>query len=883
MTEESVMSINEPVIEITRGFNSSDTIYKKVPLSKVEEYLKNNRDCYERTQPLNRVYIDIDGKADINMSEEDFLNKDKAIESILTNLDLGTPHSIMKSSKYDTLKELNKPQHIFSYRVLLLKKYGSKPSVRNHVETVINPIIKEALKDEITYIVDKKEIERERKQANSSYVSYDEGVYTEPFSKDTCGRKMRMWNTTKTLDYRPFTLCGKSSIIDTLITYIPEGSERLPEPPMEQDDTTSVITTDPIGNESGPLNDEDWNDVVELVGMLSEERATEYTMWRNVIFCLKNIENSPRMFDLCHEFSKKSERYSPRGVNSFYNSIKKRYNSTKNTSEKKKNSLTIYSLYYWAKNDSPEEYKKLRKNKYNITEENNEEYEEENKEDEEDEEDEGEEKYIIEFINENGKESMKITSKCNGCFVKDNHTHSEQGVSCIFINKLKKGYSGIATCFRDGTKQITKEMCNELVKRYWKDKDEEEYNNIKKEFEEKNFKVLDPIGFYTQIGNGWVFRERNQLKVTYENMFLSDGTPFIEKWLKDPKLRTYTHASFEESADPNVFVFPPPPPPSFIHTIYKCKSDENEVQEIIKTFDELLDIVTSKKEAIKTYMLNWFAHLVQKPQELPGVALIINGLKGTGKDTLGDFIGGYVVGNKYYNNYSDQRLYFDKHDELKVGKYFIKIEELDKKMLETGVNGEIFKSAVSALTMNINPKNDKPYNIRNYQHIMITTNKSLPVNIEQRERRWVISVMSPDKIDDHDYWCEIRRILFCKEGGSVISQMLLNRDISKFNPRVLPKNEYLEDLQEEKKDSIVKFIENRKEDSSGNIVYTLEKGEYGALELYKEYKVYCMEYELLPYSSTRFGDQILFLVANGSIRRKIERNRVSAGRRYIIY
>ena len=59
----------------------------------------------------------------------------------------------------------------------------------------------------------------------------------------------------------------------------------------------------------------------------------------------------------------------------------------------------------------------------------------------------------------------------------------------------------------------------------------------KKTFEETNFKVLDPVGFYTKIGEKWVFRERNHMKVAYENMFLSDGTTFVEKWLKDPKMR----------------------------------------------------------------------------------------------------------------------------------------------------------------------------------------------------------------------------------------------------------------------------------------------------------------------------------------------------------
>jgi len=91
----------ESFIQITRGFNKSDTVYTNVSLKNVEKYLKEHIDCYERTSQINRVYIDIDGKADINMSQDEFAVKDKNIENILFNLDFGSPHSLMKASKYE--------------------------------------------------------------------------------------------------------------------------------------------------------------------------------------------------------------------------------------------------------------------------------------------------------------------------------------------------------------------------------------------------------------------------------------------------------------------------------------------------------------------------------------------------------------------------------------------------------------------------------------------------------------------------------------------------------------------------------------------------------------------------------------------------------------
>ena len=98
-----------------------------------------------------------------------------------------------------------------------------------------------------------------------------------------------------------------------------------------------------------PLLEYEWNNITQLVNMLSDARATDYSTWRDVIFCLKNTEYSERMLELCHTFSKKSKNYD-------YRSVMKKFNGEK----AKDKILTIRSLYYWAKQDSPKEYFELK-------------------------------------------------------------------------------------------------------------------------------------------------------------------------------------------------------------------------------------------------------------------------------------------------------------------------------------------------------------------------------------------------------------------------------------------------------------------------------------------------------------------------------------------
>ena len=475
-------------------------------------------------------------------------------------------------------------------------------------------------------------------------------------------------------------------------------------------------------------------------------------------------------------------------------------------------------------------------------------------------------KLTAENFKEDDKITIKITTQSLHCIVKEDYIHSQRGHSCIYLTKLKTCYSATAHCFSHGKRKMSKEVCDVLVAEFWPEDDNiiDEYTSHKNVFEKNNFKVQDPIGFYTFINDKWVFRDRTQLKIAYENMLLMDETSFIDKWLKDPTMRTYSRVSFEASTDPTIFVLPEPPLPFFIYTTYKCNTQP------ITIFDELLDILTNRQQPIKTYILNWLAHLIQKPLELPGVALIFNGQKGAGKDTLGDFIGEYIIGLKYYQNFSNQSQYFDKYDESKAKKFLIKIEEINKKILYDGVNGEIFKASITTPILNFNPKNKPAYSLKNHMRIIATSNNPNPVDVGQKERRYVISVVSPEKIGDSEYWCKVRTELFNPSGALSVVNMLLERDITAFNPRVLPENEYLKKLQEETMDSVQKFSEY------------VEPGEYTGSDLYQIYKDYCISEGIYQYTSTKFATQLLFLTENGSIKRSIERKKTKKSNNYII-
>ena len=476
----------------------------------------------------------------------------------------------------------------------------------------------------------------------------------------------------------------------------------------------------------------------------------------------------------------------------------------------------------------------------------------------------------VETFRENDKITLKITPRTTRCLVKEGHLHSQPGHSCIYLTKLKTCYSATATCFSHGKRKLSKELCEALVENFWTIEDDREilneYAHRKEVFETHNFKTMSPVGFYTLLNNAWVFRDRTQMKTAYENLLLQDGTPFLDKWLKDPFMKTYSKVSYEACADPTVFVLPDPPPPIFLHQTYTCEAN----QTALSVFDEFLDILTNRKQPIKEYILNWCAHLLQKQLELPGVALIFIGQKGVGKDTFGDFVGNHLIGTTYFQNYSNQMQYFDKHDIFKANKFLIKVEELSQKIFSDETNDNYFKSSITTPTISINPKGGKPYELKNYTRYIGTTNHSNALNVQQNERRYVFSVVSPEKMKDHAYWNMIRSILFTPEGAQAVASMLLNRDISKVDIRVLPENTYLKHIQDETMDSVQRFMDQ------------VDGGEYTGAQLYQDYRDYCTAEGLPMYSNTKFSTQLLFLSENGSITRTVKKEKTKKSNNYII-
>ena len=293
------------------------------------------------------------------------------------------------------------------------------------------------------------------------------------------------------------------------------------------------------------------------------------------------------------------------------------------------------------------------------------------------------------------------------------------------------------------------------------------------------------------------------------------------------------------------------------------ESDGEEHQEAIEAFLDLINILCSHSKPQAEYILKWIAHMIQKPYDLPGVALVFTGGKGIGKDTLFDFIIAHICGQHSAYNYTDNRHLFEKHDTGRQGKFLIKLEEADRKIcLEFSSS---LKAMITGSEATFNPKNGMIVKVPNYCRFVFNNNGWVPVDSGDGERRFGLFGCSSEKKGNFAYWIQTRKVLFNAQAGRVVGEMLEKIDLSSFNVRELPPNEYQEAVAETEIRPEERFLE------------WWDGNEVSASQLFVEFRNYCRTYEILGVDNqTAFGRSLLRFVGDG----KLLKRKTNTGVRY---
>ncbi len=188
------------------------------------------------------------------------------------------------------------------------------------------------------------------------------------------------------------------------------------------------------------------------------------------------------------------------------------------------------------------------------------------------------------------------------------------------------------------------------------------------------------------------------------------------------------------------------------------------------------------------YFVGWLAHLVQKPEDKPGVAVVLRGPKGAGKDTVGDYVGRLFPHNYVKVQNQEQMLgKFNAHQEKAL---FLHVEE-GYWAGNRGADGAL-KFLITSTRVPIEPKGMNIFYVDSYLRLFMSSNEDWVVPATADERRYFVLDVDGSIMGNHEYFAALRKEMY-GTGPAALLHFLLNYDLSEFQVRDVPKTSALAD------------------------------------------------------------------------------------------
>ena len=208
--------------------------------------------------------------------------------------------------------------------------------------------------------------------------------------------------------------------------------------------------------------------------------------------------------------------------------------------------------------------------------------------------------------------------------------------------------------------------------------------------------------------------------------------------------------------------------------------------------------VCDNNEALYGWLMDWFAHLVQRPWERPLTTLVFKGEKGVGKNSLIDIVGDLMSPKQYLVTQDDRFLTsnFNAHLEECLLCVFDEAFWSGNKKAEGKLKG-----LTTEKTMLVERKGREAYRANSYVRIVIIGNDDWIVPASYDERRYAVFQVGLKRRQDSVYFSQLKKLM-SSGSNQVLMHFLMNRDLSKFDIATAPKTKA---LLEQKQESLGSF------------------------------------------------------------------------------
>lgn len=187
----------------------------------------------------------------------------------------------------------------------------------------------------------------------------------------------------------------------------------------------------------------------------------------------------------------------------------------------------------------------------------------------------------------------------------------------------------------------------------------------------------------------------------------------------------------------------------------------------------------SRAEDLYHWVLRWLAYPIQHPGAKMKTTLVIHGPQGTGKNMFFEAIMS-IYG--HYGRVIDQSAVEDKFNDYASRKLFLIADEVVARSDLYHIKNKL-KAFITGEWIRINPKNMAAYEERNHVNMVFLSNESMPVVLEEDDRRHAV-IWTPEKLG-RDFYKSVQNEI--DNGGvAALHDYLLHLPLGDFMHATLP-------------------------------------------------------------------------------------------------
>ncbi len=384
-------------------------------------------------------------------------------------------------------------------------------------------------------------------------------------------------------------------------------------------------------------------------------------------------------------------------------------------------------------------------------------------------------------------------------------------------------------------------ICN----KYNPDTDDEQKTKLKqiqKElkvyFEKFHFKVMSPYSFArkTEVNGiiGYDFITKETLHSVYENLWCGSvyDKQFTKIWISDFYIKEFENYDFQpppssiSSSTFNLFT-------GFIHErLLPLELSADEIQENSKMFIKHLWYLAGKNNYVLEYILDYLAHMLQEPGELPRTSIVFKSEQGVGKNLFFENFAEKILGPKYLLSTTNIDHILGRFPMINQ-KMMVLMDEANGK--DSFLANDKIKGFITAPKVPYEKKGIDGVDIKNCARMIFFTNNEFPVKIEQSDRRFVVSECSSDVKNNTTYFKQLLNAFNNNKMVWAFSQLLLNRNIAEWdsvNDRPITK--IYKQIQKATVPSDMRFFLDY-----SRFIYGENESPYTGKDLYEFYIMFC--------------------------------------------